>query len=148
MVHGLIKATDGKGTVINLISLGASFLTPGLSGYSASKLAVIKLTEYIDLEHPDLRAFCVHPGIVEAEGGRGIVADVFTPFAKDKPALTGGLTTYLAGPKADFLKGTYLHANWDVAELEQHRQELLEKKLNKLAFLNAQLQPGGYAWSS
>lgn len=147
MLHAFIHATGGKGTVINLISLGASFVAPGLSGYSASKLAVIKLGECVDLEQPGIRVFSVHPGMVDAENGRGIVVEAFTPFAKDKAALTGGLTTYLAQPKADFLKGTYLHANWDVDELEEHKVEIAEKKLTKLAFLGAELCVGGYSWS-
>ncbi|RYP06457.1 hypothetical protein DL764_003148 [Monosporascus ibericus] len=148
MLHAFINATGGKGTVVNLVSVGASFLAPGLSGYSSSKLAVIKLGECLDLEHPGIRSFSVHPGMVEAENGRGIVVDAFTPFAKDKAALFGGLTTYLVQPKADFLRGTYLHANWDVDELNEHKDEIAEKKLNKLAFLRAELRPDGYPWES
>ncbi|KAI1152752.1 hypothetical protein F4825DRAFT_450173 [Nemania diffusa] len=146
--HSYITVAGGKGTLINIVSLAASFLAPAMSGYSASKLAVIKLGECLDLEQPNLRVFSVHPGMVVAENGRGMVVEPFKPFTKDKAALFGGLTVYLATPKADFLKGTYLHANWDVTELEKHQKEVTEKKLNKLAFLNGQLQPGGYAWSS
>lgn len=131
-----------------MVSLGASFLAPGISGYSASKLAVIKLGEHLDLEQPKLRVFSVHPGMVEAENGRGMVAEPFLPFSKDKAALTGGLSVYLTTPQADFLRGGYLHANWDVEELDKHRDEIAEKKLIKLAFLNGQLQPGGYPWSA
>ncbi|KAH6869512.1 hypothetical protein B0T10DRAFT_418474 [Thelonectria olida] len=145
MILAFINAIGGKGTAINLVSLGAWIVRgPGLSGYSASKLAVIKLGECLDLEQPDIRVFSVHPGMVEAEDGRGIVVDAFTPFAKDKAALTGGLTTYLAQPRADFLKGTYIHANWDVNELEAHKTELVEKGVNKPSFLKAELRLGGY----
>ena len=49
MCHYFIKATGGKGTIINAVSLGASFLFPGMSSYSISKLAMIKLGEYLDL---------------------------------------------------------------------------------------------------
>lgn len=148
MCHSFINTTGGKGTIINLVSLGASFLAPGMSGYSASKLALIKLGESLDLEQPDLRVFSVHPGIVEAENGRGAIVEQFLPFSKDKPRLTGGLAVYLTTSKADFLRGGYIHANWDVEELEEHQSEIQEKKLGKLGFLNGQLQPGGYPWSS
>lgn len=60
MVHYFIGTTGGKGTVINLVSLGASFLMPGVSSYSASKLAVIKLGECLDLgmfTHLTLRSY-------------------------------------------------------------------------------------------
>lgn len=119
-----------------------------MSGYIVAKLALIKLGELLDLEQPNLRVFSVHPGLVEAENGRGVVIDAFTPFAIDKAALTAGLTLWLSTPKADFLKGGYIHSNWDVTELEQHKSEIVEKKLVKLGFLNAQLQVGGYPWSS
>lgn len=121
---------------------------PQDSGYSASKLAVIKFGEFLDVEQPKLRVFSVHPGMVEAEGGRGMVVEPFLPFSKDKAALTGGLSVYLTTPKADFLKGGYLHANWDVEELEKHKDEITEKKLTKFGFLNAQLQPGADPWSA
>ncbi|KAI0191876.1 hypothetical protein F4808DRAFT_443537 [Astrocystis sublimbata] len=146
--HSFVTVAGGKGTLINLVSLAASFLAPAMSGYSASKLALVKLGECLDLEQPELRIFSVHPGMVIAENGRGMVVEPFKPFTKDTPALFGGLTVYLSTAKADFLKGTYLHANWDVTELEEHQAEIAEKKLNKLAFLNGQLQVGGYPWSS
>ncbi|ROV87536.1 hypothetical protein VMCG_10684 [Cytospora schulzeri] len=148
MSSGFVQAIGGEGTIINLVTLGASFLVPGLSGYSASKLAVIKFGECLDLEQPNLRVFSVHPGMVEAESGRGMVVEPFLPFSKDTAALTGGLSVFLTTPKADFLKGGYLHANWDVEELEKHKDEITEKKLMKLAFLHGQLQPGGYSWSA
>lgn len=147
MVHALVNTTGGKGTIINVVSLGASFVAPAMSGYSASKLAVIKLGECLDVEQPGLRVFSVHPGMVEAEQGRGMIVPPFLPFSKDKAALTGGLAVYLSTAKGDFLKGGYLHANWDVEEMERHKEEITEKKLIKLAFLNGQLQPGGYPWS-
>lgn len=146
--HGFLDATGGKGTIINLVSLAATLLSPGMSGYGASELALVRLGEYLNLEQPDLRVFSVHPGMVEAEGGRGMVVEPLRPFSRDKAALTGGLAVYLATDRADFLRGGYLHANWDVEELERHREEIVEKKLIKLGFLNAPLQPGGYPWSS
>lgn len=148
MSHGFINATGGQGTVINLVSLGASFLMPGMSGYSASQLATIKLGEFLDLEHPKLRVFSVHPGMVEAENGRGMVVEALLPFSKDKAGLTGALAVYLTTTKADFLRGGYIHANWDVEELESHKDEIAEKKLIKLGFINGAMQPGGYPWSA
>ena len=49
MCHYLVKQTGCKGTIINLVTLGASFLVPGISSYSSSKLAVIKLGEHLNL---------------------------------------------------------------------------------------------------
>ena len=84
---------------------------PGLSSYSTSKLGVIKLGEYVDAEYPELRVFSIHPGIVAANEGRGMVTPAFTPFAKDPTILTGALTTYLCTEKADFLRGGFVSVN-------------------------------------
>lgn len=74
--------------------------------------------------------------------------DVFTPFAKDKQALMGGVSLWLDTPKADFLSGGYLSVNWDVEEMEAHAGEIKEGKLHQLAFLNAKLGPEGHPWGS
>lgn len=163
VVHHFNKVAGGKGTFINLVTVGASFLAPGVSSYSSSKLAAIKLGEFLDLgrrrtssfqfpnadkssELPNLRVFSLHPGIVEAAGGRGAIVDHFTPFAKDKQALTAAFTLYLQKPEADFLRGGYVSVNWDVDEMEQHKAEITEGKLLKLGFLNAKLGPDGFTW--
>lgn len=146
--HTFINTNGGKGTIITLTSSLASTAIPGMSAYIVSKLAQIKLLELIDIEQPNLRVFSVHPGVVAAENGRRVVLDDYKPFALDTAALTAGLTLWLETPKADFLKGGYIGSNWDVNELEQHKAEIQDKKLVKLGFLNGQLQPGGYNWSS
>ena len=99
-------------------------------------------------EHPKLRVFSVHPGIVEAEAGRGTVADHFVPFAKDKSALTAGVTLYLQKHDADHLRGGFLSVNWDVEEMEKHKDEIQEKELLKLGFIKGQLGPEGHPWGA
>lgn len=46
-----------------------------------------------------------------------MVVTHFTPFAKDKGLLTGGVTLHLQKLEADHLRGGFLSVNWDVAEL-------------------------------
>jgi NAD(P)-dependent dehydrogenase (short-subunit alcohol dehydrogenase family) len=111
LVHHYLKVSK-TGTVIFLGTLGASFTFPGMSAYSGSKLALMKLAEFLDTEKPDLRVFTVHPGIVAAtETNRGMVVDALTPFAKDKGIQTGGLSLYLAQKKADYLRGGFISVN-------------------------------------
>ena len=127
----------------------------------------MKTTQSLVLEYPNLRAFSVHPGIVEAKD-RGMVIDAFTPFAKDTQALTGGVSLWLNTPTADFLNGGFLSVNCtskkpnavlallpllmsnigDVDELEAHSKEIIEGKLNQLGFLNGNLSPEGHPWAS
>ncbi|QKX58382.1 uncharacterized protein TRUGW13939_05504 [Talaromyces rugulosus] len=64
IAHKHIKFAGGEGTIVFVVSMGASFTVPGISSYSASKLSVIKLAEYLNAEHSQLRVFAVHPGIL------------------------------------------------------------------------------------
>ena len=54
--------------------------------------------------------FSVFPGIVEA-ADRGIVVDAFTPCAKVKQGLTGGLSLWLSTPKAKVLNGGFFRSS-------------------------------------
>ncbi|KAG9201516.1 hypothetical protein G6514_005714 [Epicoccum nigrum] len=145
----LKSLASGSGTYITLGTLGASFTAPGMSSYSGSKMALLKLAGYLDAEKSNLRVFTVHPGIVAAtETKRGMVIDQLTPFAKDTGIQTGGLSLYLAQPNADYLRGSFISVNWDVDEMELHKQEITEQKLLKLDFLGAKLGPEGHPWST
>lgn len=111
LVHNFLNVSK-TGTVIFLGTLGASLTFPGMSAYSGSKLALMKLAEFLDAEKPDLRVFTVHPGIVAAtETNRGMVVNALTPFAKDKGIQTGGLSLYLAQKRADYLRGGFISVN-------------------------------------
>jgi len=90
LAHYYLKSVE-SGTLVMVGTLGASFTAPGMSAYSGSKMAMLKLAEYLDAEKQNLRVFTVHPGIVAAtESGRGMVFDQLTPFAHDKGIQTGG----------------------------------------------------------
>lgn len=111
VVHEYLQFSTA-GTIIFLGTLGASFTFPGRSSYSGSKLALMKLAEFLDAEKPTLRVFTVHPGIVAVtETNRGAVVDALTPFAKDKGVQTGGLSLYLAQKRADYLRGGFISVN-------------------------------------
>ncbi|KAF2711925.1 NAD(P)-binding protein [Pleomassaria siparia CBS 279.74] len=149
LVHHFIKATGAKGTFINLVSLAATLLIPGSSAYGCAKIAAIKFGQNVDLEYPNIRYFSVHPGIVEASSdGRGAVIDAFTPFAKDKQALTAGLTLYLQKEEANLFRGGFISSNWDVEEMQKHKDEIVEGNLLKLAFIGGKLGPEGHAWNA
>ncbi|KAH8689313.1 hypothetical protein BGW36DRAFT_412153 [Talaromyces proteolyticus] len=149
IAHNFIKSGGGQGTIIFIVSMGASFTVPGISSYSASKLSVIKLAEYLDAEHPQLRVFAIHPGILQqTETKRGMVVDTFTPFARDKGIMTGGITLYFAGPTAEHLRGCFFSANWELDETAAHKEEIIDQKLLKLSFLHAKLSPEGHPWGS
>ncbi|KZM25066.1 oxidoreductase [Ascochyta rabiei] len=148
VAHYYLKSSPG-GSIIFLGTLGAPFTFPGLSSYSGSKLALMKLAEFLDAEKPKFRVFTVHPGIVGVtETNCGAVVDALTPFAKDKGIQTGGLSLYLAQKRAGYLRGGFISVNWDDEEMEAHQEEIKEQKLLKLGFLGAKLGSDGHPWSS
>jgi len=70
------------GTVINVASVAATIAFPGISGYSATKSAVDRLTRVAAMESGKLglgiRVNCVYPGLVPTEMGTGLANDMVT----------------------------------------------------------------------
>lgn len=63
----LLKGGDKQ--MVNVSSVGAHLLNPGLSSYQPSKLALLRFTEFLCVEYGDkgLVAFCIHPGNVPTD---------------------------------------------------------------------------------
>lgn len=62
--------------------------------------------------------------------------------------LAAGLNLYLASPRADFLRGRYTTANWDVDELEEHQGEIVANNMLKMKLeigVNG-YGPEGHVW--
>lgn len=97
--HNYVRAfgPEPTGTSISLSSGVAAIMVPGISSYTMSKQAVIKIVEFLDVEYPSLKAFSLDPGIV-----KGIAAmDAFIPFAHDTVELVGAFSIWLASGKAE-----------------------------------------------
>jgi 3-oxoacyl-[acyl-carrier protein] reductase len=131
----------GSGKIINLSGGGATSPLPNISGYAASKAAVVRLTETLAEE---LRAFRVDvnalaPGALNTrfldevlQAGPEKVGAVFYDRAL-KQSEDGGvplemgadLCLFLASTESDGITGKLLHAKWDPwASLQAHRAEL------------------------
>ncbi|MCJ1445009.1 MAG: hypothetical protein MMC23_005513 [Stictis urceolatum] len=140
VIHCFVAAYKPvRKTIINISTPAIAFNSPGFSSYATSKLAITRLGEFLQLEHPDLRVFTVSPGNVPSQ----LTKPEFLPYAKDSGGLMGGFSLYLNYDRADYLKGGYLR---DVEEMERHQKEIVEKNLLKTAFLYAKLGPGGHPW--
>ena len=59
----------GDKTIVNVSSVGAHVMTPGLSSYQTTKLALLRFTEFLCAEYGDkgLLAYSIHPGNVATE---------------------------------------------------------------------------------
>ncbi len=71
------------------------------------------------------------PGVVRSE----MADDFWKQFAHDHAELVGMLALYLSSPRADYLKGGMVGVNWDVEEMEKHREEIESKKLLQMSWL-------------
>jgi hypothetical protein len=45
------------------------------------------------------------------------------------------MALYLAQPRADYLKGMFVGMNWDVEEMELHKDVIVDKKLLQTSWL-------------
>ena len=41
-----------------------------------------------------------------------------------------------------------MSVNWDIEEMEAHKDEIIQDKLTQLAFTKAEFQKGGHPWKS
>ena len=162
-INSLPNPQNPVGTFITVNSALGGLISPGHSGYSTAKLAGQRFVEFSDTgksglhqfkeyrnllcaEYPNLRAFTTVPGVVPVES---FPKDhPFYSFAKDHPDLTGMLALYLAQPKADWLRGQFVSVNWDIEEMLEHKEELLQKKALRLAWLPILPASGGTGLSS
>ncbi|KAK0120964.1 hypothetical protein ONS96_011159 [Cadophora gregata f. sp. sojae] len=59
----------GDKTIVTTSSVGAHLVGPGLSSYQTSKLAVMRLMQFISEEYREkgVVAFCIHPGNIKTD---------------------------------------------------------------------------------
>ncbi|MCQ4319063.1 SDR family NAD(P)-dependent oxidoreductase [Stutzerimonas stutzeri] len=126
------RADDGSsgGHLILLSSVGAQMLAPTASDYQTSKHAINRLCEFVNLDHGEdgIKCFAIHPGGVATALGRNMPEEMHA-YLTDSPDLAAGFVVWLASGKADWAKGRYLSANWDVEELTSRRDEILRDDL-------------------
>jgi NAD(P)-dependent dehydrogenase (short-subunit alcohol dehydrogenase family) len=126
------RAAEGKssGHLILLSSIGAQLVMPTASDYQTSKHAINRLCEFVQVDHDEdgIKCFAIHPGGVSTELGRNMPEDMHA-YLVDDPELAAGFAVWLCSGKADWAKGRYLSANWDVAEITALKDEILRDDL-------------------
>lgn len=136
-------ANAGKsgGHIILLSSIGAQVLMPGASDYQTSKHAINRLCEFVQSDHGEdgIKCFAIHPGGVATDLGKNMPQGM-QEYLVDSPDLAACFAVWVCSGKADWAKGRYLSANWDVSELTEMKDEILQNDLlvNRLrAIVNA-----------
>ncbi|KAJ9663365.1 hypothetical protein H2198_000882 [Neophaeococcomyces mojaviensis] len=96
------------------VSSGIAHISPipGVWAYAATKAANTKLFQYLQAENPELHVVSIQPGVIVTE----INANTYFE-TQDDINLPGHFQVWLASPEAEFLKGKFVWANWDVDEL-------------------------------
>jgi len=126
--HSARGSTGGH--LILISSVGAQLLTPGASDYQTSKHAINRLCEFINLDHGEdgIKCFAIHPGGVPTTLAMNMPEEMH-PFLVDKPELAAGFIVWLCSGKADWAGGRYLSSNWDVNELLQMKDRIINDDL-------------------
>ncbi|MCJ1378668.1 hypothetical protein MMC17_001767 [Xylographa soralifera] len=108
---------------VNVSTVGVHIpAVPTMSGYAVSKLAALKLFEYMAAENPEVRVMNVHPGVMDtAMGVKGQEGGIVLPW--DDMSLPSSFIVWAVSSEAAFLRGRLLWANWDVEELITRRVE-------------------------
>jgi len=126
------RAAEGRsgGHLILLSSIGAQLLTTGASDYQTSKHAINRLSEFVQSDHGEdgIKCFAIHPGGVATELGRSM-PDAMHVYLIDEPDLAACFTVWLGSGAADWAKGRYLSATWDVGELAAMKDEIVRDDL-------------------
>lgn len=124
-------AKGGSGGHLILVSsIGAQFVMPGASDYQTSKHATNRLCEFVQSDHNEdgIKCFAMHPGGVATDIGHSMPEHMHA-FLVDDPNLASSFAVWLCSGAADWAKGRYLSANWDVTELSALSDEILQDDL-------------------
>jgi NAD(P)-dependent dehydrogenase (short-subunit alcohol dehydrogenase family) len=126
------RGREGRsgGHLVLLSSVGAQFVMPGASDYQASKHALNRLCEFVQSDHEadGVKCFAVHPGGVATELGQAMPEHLH-PYLVDTPELAACFAVWLCSGAADWARGRYLSANWDVDELAARKESILQRDL-------------------
>ena len=119
-----------RGHVVLYSSVGAQFVMEGASDYQISKHAINRLCQFIQNDHgvEGVKCFAIHPGGVATELGLNL-PEALHENLQDDPSLGAGFAVWLASGKGDWAKGRYLSANWDVADLLHHKDQIIREDL-------------------
>ncbi|KAI0899488.1 NAD(P)-binding protein [Annulohypoxylon nitens] len=131
----LLQEGSGK-TIINVASVGAHLKSPTFSAYQISKLAVVRFTEMIVAEYgnKDILAYCIHPGniLTSIKGDIETASPELKPIFIDKAELGADSLVYLTSQKRNWLAGRYINVTWDLPELMEKEDEIVNGDKLKL----------------
>ena len=125
----LLKSSNGLKTIVNVSSVGAIVISPGLSAYQPSKTAVLRFSEFVAKEYAEegLVCFAIHPGnvITDIFGADGPPKGMEHIFV-EKPRLPADTIVFLTSERRDWISGRYINVTWDMPELIAKKEEIVK----------------------
>ncbi|KFY17595.1 hypothetical protein V492_00537 [Pseudogymnoascus sp. VKM F-4246] len=130
-VQAVVPLLAPNAKILN-ISSGIAHMNPipGFWVYASLKLAIVKMFDFLQAENPDLSVFNIQPGVVATE-----LNQVSAFPGEDDVTLPAYFNVWIASPEAEFLKGKFVWANWDVDELKALTKEVKDSMLLRI-YLN------------
>lgn len=121
------KDNGGLGELINVASSGGLSARPGGASYRSSKLAVMRWTENIQLDHAHqgLLTYCVNPGAIKTEITRLTVPESIRDRLPHHPSIAGDTIAWLGSQRREWLAGRYISCPWDMEELLSREEEIV-----------------------
>jgi NAD(P)-dependent dehydrogenase (short-subunit alcohol dehydrogenase family) len=118
------------GHLILISSIGAQMVRPTASDYQTSKHAINRLCEFVNVDHggDGVKCFAIHPGGVPTLLAKNMPKELHANLV-DEPNLAAGFAVWLCSGKADWAKGRYLSSNWDIDELMQLKDQIIQDDL-------------------
>lgn len=78
----------------------------------------------------DIR-FALHPGAVVTPQTQNHAGDAWRDILADDEGLAGAFCVWLSSKKRAWLSGRFVSCNWDVEELEEMKDEIVQRDLLK-----------------
>ncbi|KAL5513577.1 hypothetical protein ACEPAH_3976 [Sanghuangporus vaninii] len=123
--------------IINYTSTSAFYTSPLCSGYSISKLALLRLTEMLCTELTidfGIDILAVHPGTVATPHTASSVPPSFQHTVIDTPELSAESIVWLVKERRQWLSGRFVSCTWDMNELVQKKEVVENKDLLRMKF--------------
>ncbi|KAK4693765.1 hypothetical protein P7C71_g3693, partial [Lecanoromycetidae sp. Uapishka_2] len=123
-------------TILNVSTTVAHIRYPTIAAYGASKEAFMAMLDAVQAEYKDkgVKIVNFHPGAVFTSMARNNGFDE-NDFDYDQADLAGQFALWLASAEADFLKGKFVYAGWDVDELKARAKQIESSELLKIGLI-------------
>ncbi|KAG0647400.1 Short chain dehydrogenase mpl6 [Hyphodiscus hymeniophilus] len=147
LIHAVLPSflSRGSGMTITIGSCASELPLPFMSAYVASKAAIQKAVQILDMELREKGIFnyLIHPGTIKTSLGEqeGVIlgpemqamTDSFAPYMVDTLELAAdslvALAAYSDKGEATFLSGRYWDVQEDLGQILEKKQEIEERSL-------------------